>query len=170
MTAGRDRLAPWIDAVERRVATRSSDAVGPPLAVVVAHLRAVHQRDLAGIGATLAPDARVRLWGWSLGGHREWFGRDGVVGAYEEAFTRLGDRLVTVRGDIDRFFPGETHFGLDGEMSWLTAAAGPSRLVSRRVACFGTVRDDQLTSIEVYCGVHEQSRVATAETDHPCPS
>ena len=130
----------------------------------------MHERDLAAVAATLAPDVIVRVWGWTIGGHREWCGRDDAVEAYARAFTRLGDRLLSVRGDIDRFFPGAGQFGLDGEVSWLTSVAGPSRLLLRRVGCFGTVQDDRLTSVEVYCGVHEESRVATAETGQRCRS
>jgi hypothetical protein len=62
-----------------------------------------------------------------------------------------------MRGDIDRFFPGEGVVGMDGVGSWIRAVDGAdAQLVSRRFAWFGTYRDNKLAVVDVYCDIHEQ--------------
>lgn len=150
----RDRLLPWIAAIEARRA-RLTDGPRATMDVVVELLTALHDRDAHRAGASLTDDVVIRMWGWHMGGRWEWTG-DAARAALAAWLDATGEAVVTMRGDIDRFFPDDGVFGMDGDWSRLaTDDAGNGVLVARRFGWFGTVRGRQIASMDLYWGIHE---------------
>lgn len=179
--ATRDRLAPWIDALQARSDALSADN-RPAMNAVIAHLRALHRRDIDALWETISDDIVIRVAGWTPGG--SWtFSGDRARLAYGTWLAAAGDALVTNCVDIDRFFPGEGVVGFDGDHSHIASPAAMSPemlaaldpeydrvalgdaegfLVVRRVACFATVVDSRIAAIDLYWSVHPAVHVSDA--------
>jgi hypothetical protein len=173
----RDRLLPWIAAVTARRDALPVE-LRPPVDLLIEQLAAIHRRDVPGLHRTLADDLQLGVWGWERARHWSFTGA-----AARTACSALLDRQgsgpgaspgtspVSMRIDIDRFFPERDMIGFDGDWSCLRSgdelggtAAGcdpaATYLVSRRCAWFATMREGVFSAIDVYWSVHTSVGIA----------
>jgi hypothetical protein len=173
-TPVRDRLLPWITALEARSSNLTDRSLQATVDVLVAHLSAVHGRDVDRLASTMADDVLVRIWGWTPDEQWSFRGKEARE-AYARWFASIGDSLVSMRVDIDRFFPADGILGIDGVWSTLSSgeslggmAAGlesaATYLVARRVAWFGTIRDGAIESMDLYWSIHQTTDLADRAT------
>jgi hypothetical protein len=163
----RDRLLPWIAAVTARRDALPVD-LRPPVDLLIEQLAAIHRRDVPGLHRTLADDLQLGVWGWERA--RQWSftgaaAREACSALLNREGASPGASVVSMRIDIDRFFPERDMVGFDGDWSCLRsggelggAAAGwdpaATYLVSRRCAWFATMRAGVFSAIDVYWSVH----------------
>ena len=151
-TFSADRLQPWIDSLRARGATLPDDR-RESIGAAAALLAALHSGDAANVAATLTDDVVIRITGWTFGGSWEFRGA-AANAAVTDWLDATGDAIVTMRGDIDRFYPGVGMLGMDGVWSRLDDGVS---MTSRRFGWFLTVVDGRVSAMDLYWSIHQQS-------------
>jgi hypothetical protein len=178
MTVGsattRERFRPWISALGSRLDRVEPREATTGASVLLEQLTAIASNDLRRAVEMLAPDVVVRAWGWVPGGHWSWAG-DAARSAMAELLAHPPVDYMTMRVDIDRFFPGGDIVGFDGDISWLADGSslgattadrdpGATYLVARRLAVFATCHDGVLSELDVYLDIHELVAISDRPT------